>query len=315
LRGGAAFGMLSPSLLRAYTGENMQKYISVFVAVVALLLAAPLRADDADAGKAQKFIDGLHFQTGTVNVPAANATLTLTPEFRYLDAKDAQKVLSQLWGNPPDSDVLGMLVPTAAPLSDPKNSWAVVITYKDDGHVADDEAAKIDYDKMLKDMQEGTHEANPERKKQGYPEIELIGWAAKPHYDATTNKIYWAKELAVSGAREHTLNYDIRALGRGGYLSLNAVAGMDQLGMVQTEMQKVVGMTTFDSGKRYGDFNASTDKVAAYGIGALVAGAIAAKAGLFAKLLVLLIAAKKFIIVGFLAVAAGVKKFFGRKSQ
>ena len=293
----------------------MRKYISIFVVIAAFFLALPAAADEAAAEKVQKFIDSLHFQSGTVNVSGANATLALTPQFRYLDARDAQNVLSKLWGNPPDSSVLGMLVPTAAPLSDPKNSWAVVITYKDDGHVADDDAAKIDYDKMLKEMQEGTRDANPERKKQGYPEIELVGWAAKPHYDATSNKLYWAKELAVTGAREHTLNYDIRALGRGGYLSLNAVAGMDQLGMVETEMQKVLGMTTFDAGQRYGDFNASTDKVAAYGIGALVAGAIAAKAGLFAKLLVLLVAAKKFIIIGFLAVVAGVKKFFGKKSQ
>ena len=262
----------------------------------------------------QKFIDSLHFRSGTVDVSDAHAKLALSPEFRYLDAKDAQRVLSQLWGNPPDKGVLGMLVPTAAPLSDPQKSWAVVITYKDDGHVSDADAAQIDYDKMLSDMQQATRDENPERKRAGYPELELVGWATKPRYDAATNKLYWAKELAFGDQHEHTLNYDIRALGRGGYLSLNAVAGMSQLPMVESEMQKVLAMTEFDAGQRYGDFNASTDKVAAYGLGALVAGAIAAKAGLFAKLIALLIAAKKFIVVGFLALAAGVKKLFGRKS-
>lgn len=290
----------------------MQKYIVCFVAIVALLLNVSARADDASAAKVQKFIDGLHFQSGAVNVSGAHATLTLTPEFRYLGAADAQKVLSQLWGNPPDSHVLGMLVPTAAPLSDPDKSWAVVITYEDDGHVSDADAAKIDYDQMLKEMQSDTHEANTERKKEGYPELELVGWAQKPHYDATSNKLYWAKELAFNDAHEHTLNYDIRALGRGGYLSLNAVAGMSQLGMVESEMQKVLGMTAFDAGARYADFNASTDKVAAYGIGALVVGAIAAKAGLFAKLLVLLIAFKKAIVIGVVAVGAALRKFFTR---
>jgi uncharacterized membrane-anchored protein len=82
--------------------------------------------------------------------------------------------------------------------------------------------------------------------------------------------------------------------------------------MVKASMPRVLGMAEYDAGQRYTDFNASTDKIAAYGIGALVAGAIAAKAGLFAKLLVLLLAAKKFIIVGFLAVAAGVRKFLAR---
>jgi len=77
-------------------------------------------------------------------------------------------------------------------------------------------------------------------------------------------------------------------------------------------MQKVLALTEFDPGQRYSDFNASTDKVAAYGIAALVAGAIAAKAGLFAKLFVLLLAFKKFAIVGFIALAALVRKLFAR---
>ena len=298
-------------------GSQVYKYISIFFAACATLSGAiPAGAQEADASaRVQKFVDSLHFQSGTIEVAGAHAKLTLSPEFRFLDARDSQSVLTQLWGNPPDTKVLGMLVPTSAPLTDEKNSWAVVITFKDDGHVSDEDAAKIDYDQMLKDMQSATVEENPERKRQGYPELTLIGWAAKPHYDAATNKIYWAKELAFGDQHEHTLNYDIRALGRGGYLSLNAVAGMHQLGMVESEMQKVLAMTQFDAGQRYGDFNASTDKVAAYGIGALVAGAIAAKAGLFAKLLALIIAAKKFIIVGFVALAAGVKKLFGRKSS
>lgn len=287
------------------------------VAAIAVLFAchsACAQQASADA-KVQKFIDSLHFQDGNVAIGAAHATLNLTPEFRYLDAADTQRVLTQLWGNPPGSTALGMLVPTAVPLSDPKNSWAVIISYKEDGHISDADALMLDYDKMLKEMQEATLEANPERKRQGYHEIELVGWAAKPHYDASANKLYWAKELAFGGAHEHTLNYDIRALGRGGYLSLNAVASMSQLPVIETEMQKVLPMTAFDAGQRYTDFNVSTDKVAAYGIGALVAGAIAAKAGLFAKLLVMLLAFKKFAIAGFVALAALLRKVFGGKSR
>ena len=288
------------------------RILSSLLLLVALV--TPAAADEsANAAKVQKFVDGLHFRDGTVDVAGAHAKLALNSEFRFLDASEAQRVLSQLWGNPPDSQVLGMLVPTAAPLSDPPKSWAVVITYKEDGHVSDEDAAKIDYDKMLKDLKSDTHDENAERKRQGYPQIELVGWATRPHYDAASNKLYWAKELSFDDSTEHTLNYDIRALGRGGYLSLNAVAGMSQLPLVQSEMQKVLAMTEFDPGQRYTDFNASTDKVAAYGIGALVAGAIAAKAGLFAKLLVLLVAAKKFIVIGFLALAAGARKLFGRK--
>ena len=63
-------------------------------------------------------------------------------------------MLHDLWGNPPDDDVLGMLIPVSAPLTDAKNSWVVVISYSNDGYVSDSDAAGIDYDKMLKDMQQ-----------------------------------------------------------------------------------------------------------------------------------------------------------------
>jgi uncharacterized membrane-anchored protein len=289
------------------------KSIIRLFAVLALIAGLPAAAqDNAVPKEALQLIDSLHYQSGKINIDAAHATLNLDSEFRFLDAADAQKVLSELWGNPPDDAVLGMLVPVSAPLSDPKKSWAVVITHENEGYVSDKDAAGIDYDAMLKEMQQGTAEANAERKRLGYPEVQLVGWATKPHYDASTNKLYWAKELAFDGGREHALNYDIRVLGRGGYLSLNAVAGMNQLHQIESEMQKVLALTEFDAGQRYADFNASTDKVAAYGIAALVAGAIAAKAGLFAKLFVLLLAFKKFAIVGFIAVAAAVRKFFAR---
>jgi len=289
------------------------KFAVGLFAVLALIAGFDAVAQDDKVPKeALQLIDSLSYQSGKINVDAAHATLNLSSEFRFLDAANAQKVLSELWGNPPDDEVLGMLVPVSAPLSDPKKSWAVVLTYENEGYVADKDAAGIDYDAMLKQMQEGTAEANAERKRLGYPEVELVGWAAKPHYDATTNKLYWAKELAFDGGREHALNYDIRVLGRGGYLSLNAVAGMNQLHQIEGEMQKVLALTEFDAGQRYSDFNASTDKVAAYGIAALVAGAIAAKAGLFAKLFVLLLAFKKFAIIGVIAVAAAVRKFWAR---
>lgn len=285
-------------------------------AIVALALSACLTAAAADGGaeKTRQFIDSLNFRSGTVAIDAAHATLKLAPDFRFLDAHDAQRVLSDLWGNPPDDEVLGMLLPNEQALTDEKNGWAVVVTYSSDGHVADSDASTIDYAKVLSGMQEQTRAANAERKQQGYPEVQLVGWATPPHYDAATSKLYWAKELDFAGAPEHMLNYDIRVLGRRGYLSLNAVAAMSQLALIQRQMPDVLAMTEFDPGQRYGDFNATTDKVAAYGIGALVAGAIAAKAGLFAKLFVLLLAFKKAAIAGFIALAALVRRLFARRA-
>jgi uncharacterized membrane-anchored protein len=71
-------------------------------------------------------------------------------------------------------------------------------------------------------------------------------------------------------------------------------------------------MVDFKEGSRYADFDPKVDKVAAYGIAALVAGGIAAKFGLFKLLWIGLLAAKKFVIIGAIAVAAFVKKLFNR---
>lgn len=277
-------------------------------------IAEQANLSDPRVVQAQKLVASLNFQTGDVAIPEAKAHLQLGEGFRYLSKADARKVLEQLWGNPPDDAIIGLIVPTDAPLlSD--SSWATLVTYVDDGHVSDEDAAKIDYAKLLSDMKEQTQSQNEERKKAGYDAIELVGWAAPPRYDAQGKKLYWARELLIAGNSGHTLNYDIRVLGRTGYLSLNAIAAMSDLPKVESGMQRLLPMAAFDSGQRYADFNPSTDKLAAYGIAALVAGGIAAKAGLFAKLGIILLAAKKFIILGIAAIAAAFKKFFGGKDK
>jgi uncharacterized membrane-anchored protein len=78
-------------------------------------------------------------------------------------------------------------------------------------------------------------------------------------------------------------------------------------------MRQVVGFADFSEGNRYADFKADTDKVAAYGLAALVAGGMAAKTGLFAKLLALLVAMKKFVIIALAAIGGLFAKLFKRK--
>jgi uncharacterized membrane-anchored protein len=274
---------------------------------------APAAQDSSTDSAAAQFESSLHYKTGTINLPSGFATFALSDRFRFLEEQDAKRLLVQAWGNPPDavSNVLGMIVRSdAGPLD--RDGWGVVVTYEKDGYVKDDDAAAIDYDKLLKEMQEASEEGNAQRRKQGYSTVQIAGWAERPFYDAAAHKLYWAKELRFSDAPESTLNYDIRVLGRHGVLSLNAVAGMRQLQTVKTDMQEVLGFTEFSAGHRYTEFNSSTDKVAAYGVAALVAGGVAAKMGLFAKLGILLLSLKKglvFILAGAGALAA---KFFKR---
>ena len=271
--------------------------------------------DQAALAKVMKLADSLKYQDGEVTLRGDLAKLKLPRELRYLGPDDAATVLERIWGNPPSRvKPLGLLVPAAIPIIAP-NSWAVIITYEEDGYIKDDDAKKLDYDDILKDMRADVKAGNAEREKQGYPKIELVGWAATPRYDAEAKKMYWAKELKFESAAENTLNYNIRVLGRRGVLVLNAVAGMAQLPEIEAATPMILGAVDFQEGHRYADFQPGTDKVATYGLAALVAGGVLAKTGFLKVLIAGALAAKKFVIIGVIALFGIIKKFFGGKSQ
>jgi uncharacterized membrane-anchored protein len=255
----------------------------------------------------------LNYQTGTITLPNKAATLHLGQKYRYLDPNETNKLL-MAWGNESDTTTQGTIVPAdVEPFSD--SGWAVILTYEDDGHIDDSDATEIDYDDMLKDMKEGTEDHNDARKEAGFEAVHLVGWAEKPHYDASAKKLYWAKELNFEGSLSHTLNYDVRILGREGVLSMNAVASMDQIEQIRAEMRPLIDVAEFNEGYRYADFNAKTDRMAEYGLGALIVAGVGAKLGLFAKLGVFLLAMKKFIVIGLIALGALLKKLSSKKDE
>lgn len=283
------------------------RHLLAIACVLGLALTGAARGDE------RQVLDSLEFQTGTVTLGSNLATIALTPDFKYLSPADTEKFLVQVWGNPPGSgsSTLGAIVPADADLLGAEG-WAIIVSYDDSGHVSDDDAADINYDQLLKDMQESTRADNEERKKQGYDAIELVGWAKPPYYDSQAKKLYWAKRLKFGTSDQDTLNYDIRVLGRAGVLDLTAVSGMDQLAMIDRRAGEVLGMVNFSNGNTYADFNPSMDKVAEYGIAGLIAGGILAKAGFFK----LLLASWKFIAFGavalFGAVGGAIRRLFRR---
>jgi uncharacterized membrane-anchored protein len=254
------------------------------------------------------------YQTGKVPFLSGKAEINAT-NMRFLGAEDAQNLLENGWGNPPDSDVLGMLVPKdVSPLD--ADGWGVIISYVDEGYVSDKEASKTNFDMLLKDMQTSTEEDNKAREEAGYESIKLVGWATAPHYDAASHKLHWAEELEFGGDSAHTLNYNIRVLGRYGYLNLNSVGSVEQLPEIQAAIPGVLESVAFTQGNRYEDFNKSTDRVAKYGIAALIAGGVLAKKGFLAVIIAVLAKSAKFIIIGVVALGGAVGRMFGRgKSQ
>lgn len=268
-------------------------------------------AENAYRDWAKGIWETLDRQTGLINLAGTGATLNVPDTFYFLGREDATTVLEDVWDNPPGNHVLGMLFPAdMTPFDD--ESWAVTVEFESDGYVSDEDAEDIDYNDMLKQMQKDVKAASKERVEQGYEAIALIGWAATPYYDKPSHKLHWAKEIQFGDSPEHTLNYNIRVLGRKGVLVLNFVADMEQKALIERNLDTVLAMADFDNGSRYADFDPAVDKVAAYGLGALVAGKVLAKTGLLAGALIFLKKFGVFLIVG---VGALFRKVMGRGRQ
>jgi uncharacterized membrane-anchored protein len=148
--------------------------------------------------------------------------------------------------------------------------------------------------------------------------MEVVGWSEKPSYDAATHRLVWSATVRDKGSNSSEglgVNYNTYALGREGYLSLNLVTDLDKLPMHKPEALELLAATQFNEGRRYADFNSSTDKVAAYGLATLVAGAAAKKLGFFAVLLAFFAKFAKVIIVAGGAALWGIAKFFGHRKE
>ena len=293
-------------------GKRVSLALLLSILPCGLVTGAP--PEEARVAEMRSLASRLKYQTGRIRLRDGLATINLTDAFRYLDPAGADTLLTGIWGNPPShARTLGVIAPADFDPFGPL-AWCVVVSYDEDGYVKDDDAASIDYADLLRQMQEKTRESSKQRVKDGYPSVALIGWAAKPSYDRRTHKFYWAKEMKFgdSGGGD-TLNYNLRILGRGGVLVLNVVASMSQLKVVERSVPEILGMVDFDAGNRYADYKPGTDRVATYGLAALVAGGIAAKTGLLKGLLVALLAMKKLVVVAVVALIAFLKKLFGGK--
>lgn len=250
------------------------------------------------------------WQTGPRDVPLADqAVLALPRGYMFLGAEQTREALRRM-GNSPSDATLGLVT------AEDDSNWFVVVSYYATGYIKDDDARSWDTDAMLKTMQERTAKDNARRREMKVSELILTGWAEKPRYDQAANTVTWAVSNRSSDPAEAPgVNFNTLALGRHGYISMNLVTDLADLPKRKPEVETLLARLTFVAGKRYADFNSTTDTVAAVGLTALVAGT-AAKLGLFGKLwaaaLPILLALKKVAVLAVVAVFAAVAKLFGR---
>jgi uncharacterized membrane-anchored protein len=228
------------------------------------------------------------------------AQISIPEGFRFT-GQAGTKTFLELTQNPTNGDELGILLPESAE----DGRWFVVFEFNPIGYVKDDEKDKLDADDMISNIRRGTEAANEERKRRGWSTMSIVGWHTQPFYDTRTNNLTWA--ITGAGDDGHVVNYSVRLLGRRGVMNVDLVLAPEEVESVVPSFEKVLGGFTFKPGSRYAEFTQG-DKVAAYGLTALVAGgagAALAKSGLLGKLW-------KAIVLGVLALVGAIKKLFGR---
>lgn len=311
---------------------HFPKTLAFTVAVIFLLvITAPFKTsaqedeayyDSAAVAAMYATLDSIDasilYRVGKVNLNDL-VRLNVPPGYNFIGQEQARMIVEDLWGNPEDTSVLGMIVKEGYSVGD-ASQWAFILSYEETGYVKDEDADNIDYEEMMENIRAGEDEVNKQRKESGYSSVHVLGWAAKPYYDKERKIMHWAKKIKfgdeVMAEEDLTLNYDIRFLGRQGVLSMNAVGTMNQLADVNERIPDILHVAEFTEGNTYADFNPSVDKVAAYTVGGLIAGKLLAKAGILALLLKNI----KLVILAIVGLGAAFRKkitalFSGKKEE
>lgn len=192
------------------------------------------------------------------------------------------------------------------PANGTSDTWFVLFSYDESGYVRDDEGSSLDADAILESVRSGTEAGNRERKRRGWATLTVDGWATKPFYDRATNNLTWAI-TAHDNEGGRTVNHSVRLLGRGGVMHADLVTSPDALTALVPTFNGTIRGFTYTSGFKYAEWR-SGDKVAAYGLTALVAGGAGValvKSGLLVKFW-------KLIVIGFAAAVGALKRLWSR---
>lgn len=238
------------------------------------------------------------------------ASLQLPAGYVFIPVKEGKAVM-EMMGNRTDDRFLGLILPES------EASWFVTLDYEPAGYIKDDDARHWDADELLQSLKDGTEAANEHREQMGIAPIEVTRWIETPSYESSTHRLIWAAEARDKGGKDPdpTINYNTYVLGREGYISLNLITVTSAIETDKTAARELLGAIDFNSGKRYSDFDSSTDKVAAYGLAALVGGVAAKKLGLIAVIGAFLLKFAKIIFVAAIAAGGAIAKFFKGKKD
>ena len=276
----------------------MRGWLASFTLVLVMLVCGAASATD---------LADFHPIAGpmTVDLGKDLATLGVGADYYFVDAANTKKLMEAL-GNPPSGGEMGTIIPKA------NADWFVVLEYEETGYVKDEQGASLDANALLESIRKGTEKSNTQRKLMGHPAMHVVGWVEAPHYDTLNKRLVWALSGRADGADHDVVNFNTRVLGRHGLISVVLVTDGATFERDRAFVPDLIGGISFKPGKRYQEFVKGTDKVAEYGLAALVAGGAgvavvkAAQMGLFARFW------KVFILGGAAAIGGFWKWLTGR---
>ena len=272
-------------------------------------LRAAEKTEEYSPDKEKSPIDRLNWLKGPATGKlGSRGELRVPAGYRFLASTDAVKFL-RLTGNHPGGDETGLLLNIT-------NKWWVIFEFEDIGYVKDDEKNDLNADKLLENYRKGTEAMNEERRGEGTPEIHIVGWHVAPNYNDATKNLEWSVEAESGG--EKFVNYNVRLLGRHGVTKVTLIEDRDKIDATLPVFREVLASHKYSSGESYAEYRQG-DKIAKYGLGALVLGgtaAAAAKFGLLGPVIAVAKKAWKLVVLGFVAVGGWLKRLFtGRRKD
>lgn len=266
--------------------------------IVAVVVTFTLTFCVAVRAQSLPIIEGVTWNRGPTTGSLGNMAELQVPKGYVFVGASGTKVLMEEMQNPVSGTEIGFVAPESF-------DWFVVFEFDDIGYVRDDDKNSLDADAVLRSIRRSTEAGNKERRERGWPTMTIVGWEQTPHYSEATNYLEWAIEGESEG--ESIINYNTRLLGRRGVMRVTLVTDPTALAPTLPRYRELLAGFDFKQGHQYSEFRQG-DKIAGYGLTALIVGGVATKTGLLRRLW-------KVIAAGGVAIAAFLKNLFSGKGK
>jgi uncharacterized membrane-anchored protein len=234
--------------------------------LLACVSQAPMAQDGGDDAEPSP-IERLNWQVGPTEVEVPGGAVFKVPEgFAFLDEEESRKFADITQNIPGPGET------TFAPVD---LSWFAVFQFDEVGYIKDQD--EIDAEAILTDLRANQLEANKELAQRGWSQLSVDGWAFPPRYDGATQRLEWAVNLTSLDTQDKVVNFNTRVLGRRGYMRVVLVAGPDVLEPSVASFKTAMEGFAFQPTEAYAAFQQG-DRIAEYGLAALIVGGAAAAA-------------------------------------